>query len=43
MRSFRLKRATQLLVQNKLRISEVASMVGFSEKKYFIKCFKEEF
>ena len=42
-RSFRLKRAAQLLVQNKLRISEVAYMVGFCDPKYFRKCFKEEF
>ena len=42
-RSFRLKRAAQLLKQNKLRISEVAYLVGFSDPKYFRKCFKTEF
>lgn len=42
-RSFRLKRACQLLMQNKLRIAEVAYTVGFTDPKYFRKCFKEEF
>ncbi len=42
-RTFRLKRAAQLLKQNKLQITEITYMVGFSEPKYFRKCFKEEF
>lgn len=42
-RSYRLKSATQLLKQNKLRISEVGYMVGFSDPKYFRKCFKSEY
>ncbi|MCT4591416.1 MAG: response regulator [Carboxylicivirga sp.] len=42
-RSFRLKRAVQLLEQNKLRISEIAYMAGFTDPKYFRKCFKQEF
>ena len=42
-RSFKMKRAAQLLKQNKLRVSEVAFMVGFNDPKYFRKCFKNEF
>jgi len=42
-RSFRMKRATQLLEQKKLMISEVAYAVGFNDPKYFRKCFKKAF
>jgi YesN/AraC family two-component response regulator len=42
-RSVRLKRATQMLKQEKLTISEVAWAVGFKDMSYFRKCFKEEF
>ena len=42
-RHIRLKRATQLLVQNKLNISEVAYAVGFNDLSHFRKCFKREF
>jgi signal transduction histidine kinase/ligand-binding sensor domain-containing protein/DNA-binding response OmpR family regulator len=42
-RHIRLKRATQLLVQNKLNISEVAYAVGFKDLSHFRKCFKREF
>ena len=42
-RSFRMKRATQLLEQKKLMISEVAYAVGFNDPKYFRKCFKKSF
>jgi len=42
-RTYRLKSATQLLKQNKLRIIEVAYLVGFSDPKYFRKCFKNEY
>ncbi|MBT6763491.1 MAG: response regulator [Prolixibacteraceae bacterium] len=42
-RSFRMKRATQLLRQKKLMISEVAYAVGFNDPKYFRKCFKKAF
>lgn len=42
-RSFRMKRATQLLQQKKLMISEVAYAIGFNDPKYFRKCFKKAF
>lgn len=42
-RSFRMKRATQLLEQNKMMISEVAYAVGFSDPKYFRRYFKNVF
>jgi DNA-binding response OmpR family regulator len=42
-RSFKMKRAAQLLRQNKLRISEVAYSIGYNDPKYFRKCFKNEF
>jgi DNA-binding response OmpR family regulator/nitrogen-specific signal transduction histidine kinase len=42
-RSIRLKRAAQLLVQKKLNVSEVAYAVGFKDLSHFRKCFKQEF
>ena len=42
-RSIRLKRAAQLLEQNKLHVSEVAYMVGFIDIDYFRRCFKDQF
>ncbi|WP_345947600.1 two-component regulator propeller domain-containing protein [Mucilaginibacter sp. PAMB04274] len=42
-RSVRLKRAAQLLEQNKLNVNEVAYMVGFLDIDYFRRCFKDEF
>lgn len=42
-RHIRLKRATQLLVQKKLNVSEVAYEVGFKDLSHFRKCFKREF
>ncbi|MCC8173688.1 MAG: helix-turn-helix domain-containing protein [Odoribacter sp.] len=42
-RSIRLKRAAQLLTQEKLTVSEIAWAVGFKDLSYFRKCFKEEF
>jgi len=42
LQSMRMKRAHQLLSKNKgMRIAEVAFMVGFTNPKYFSKCFKE--
>lgn len=43
LQNMRLKRATQLLSQNKLRVSEIAYMTGFTNPKYFSKCFKEKY
>jgi signal transduction histidine kinase/DNA-binding response OmpR family regulator len=42
-RHIRLKRAAQLLVQNKINVSEVAYEVGFKDLSHFRKCFKREF
>jgi signal transduction histidine kinase/ligand-binding sensor domain-containing protein/AraC-like DNA-binding protein/ActR/RegA family two-component response regulator len=42
-RSFRLKRAAQLLGKTRYNITEVAYMVGFNNPKYFARYFKEEF
>lgn len=42
-RSVRLKRAAQLLQQNKFNVNEVAYTVGFSDVDYFRRCFKDEF
>jgi len=42
-RSIRLKRAAQLIVQKKLNISEVAYAVGFKDLSHFRKCFRQVF
>jgi AraC-like DNA-binding protein len=42
-RSIRLKRAAQLLVQGQYPVTEVAEMVGFNTQKYFSRYFKEAF
>ncbi|MBQ8811657.1 MAG: response regulator [Bacteroidales bacterium] len=42
-RSIRLKRAAQLLLQDASSVSSVMYMVGFSNLSYFSKLFKEEF
>ncbi len=42
--NMRMKRAYQVMSDNKgLRVAEVAYMVGFTNPKYFSKCFKEMF
>lgn len=42
LRKVRIDHAAQLLKTNKFRISEVASMVGFSDTDYFRDCFKSQ-
>ena len=43
LKSFRLKRAMQLLEAEKLNVSEIAYAVGFKEPRYFSKVFQKEF
>lgn len=43
MRDYRLKKAKQLLKTNQFSISEVCYQVGYSDRKYFSKLFKERF
>lgn len=40
LRNYRLKKAAQLLKQNRYSVSEVAYQTGFSSPAYFSKCFK---
>lgn len=42
-RSYRLKRAAQLLRDKFGTVSQVAIAVGFDNPAYFAKCFKEKF
>ena len=42
-RSYRLKRAVQLLEQKKGTITDIALDVGFSSSSHFTQCFKEKF
>lgn len=42
-RTVKLKKASQVLLQNNNTVSEVAYMFGFNTPQYFTKCFKEEF
>jgi signal transduction histidine kinase/ligand-binding sensor domain-containing protein/DNA-binding response OmpR family regulator len=42
-RSIRLKRAAQLLLDKKMSVSEVAFAVGFRDLSHFRKCFSREF
>lgn len=38
-----MKRAAQLLEQNKLNVSQIRFKVGFKNPKYFSKCFQKHF
>lgn len=42
-KDFRLKRAAQLLLRNELLITEIAYMVGYSERRHFSMDFKRKF
>ena len=42
-KKIRLKRAEQLLKKDSMYISEVAYMTGFTDQKYFSKCFNKEY
>ncbi len=42
-RSYRLKRAAQLLIEKKMSITQVAFEVGFSDPSYFTKAFRQQF
>ena len=42
-RKVRLNKASQMLKEGKLSVSEVMNLTGFNHRSYFIKCFKEEF
>ncbi len=42
-RTIRIKRASQLLLQTNLSIAEIAYEVGFNDLKYFRRCFKKAF
>ncbi|KAB1153697.1 hybrid sensor histidine kinase/response regulator transcription factor [Flavobacterium luteum] len=42
-RDYRLKKAKQLLKTNQFSISEVCYQIGYSDRKYFSKLFKERF
>ena len=41
MRHIRMQRAEELIVNSKMGLSQVAYAVGFSDPKYFSKCFKK--
>lgn len=43
MQVVRLKKAAELLSENKYRINEIAYMVGFNNPSYFTKCFQKQF
>ncbi|MDE6037687.1 MAG: DNA-binding response regulator, partial [Duncaniella sp.] len=42
LRRMRMQRAEELIVRSRLNFSEIAFKVGFSDPKYFTKCFKKE-
>ncbi len=42
-RSMRMKKAALLIINNGYNISEASYIVGYKDRKYFTKCFKDEF
>ena len=42
-RQIRLYKAAELLQNDAASVSEIADIVGFSDKSYFAKCFQEQF
>jgi len=42
LRQVRMQRAGELVLRSKLSLSEIAYAVGFSDPKYFAKCFKKD-
>ena len=42
LRQIRMERALQLIVKSKYTFSEIAYACGFTDPKYFSKCFKKE-
>lgn len=42
-RNILLEEAVKLLAQKKYKVNEIAFMVGFTDAKYFSKCFKQKF
>ena len=42
-RFVRLRKSTQLLVEAKLTVNEIAYDVGFNSPSYFTRCFKQQF
>ena len=42
-RSIRLHKASQLILENEMTLSEISDAVGFSSLSYMGKCFNEEF
>jgi AraC-like DNA-binding protein len=42
LRQVRMERARQLVAKSRMSIAEVAYAVGFTDPKYFSKCFKKE-
>lgn len=43
LKTFRMKRAAQLLEDSDYRVVKIATMVGFRDERYFSDCFKKEF
>lgn len=42
-RSFRLKRAAEMLLENRLSITQISLEVGFNDPSYFSKAFRQQF